>query len=689
MKEKYIKTTTCTMDCPDTCALEVTVADGKIEKIAGARDGHPTTRGFICSKVSRFAERVYHQDRLLYPLKRSGPKGSGKFTRISWEEAIGEITRRFRVIIEKWGGEAIMPYHYGGSNGMLGDGFLDYYYFAKLGASRCQRTLCAAPTTAVAAGMYGKMPGVAYEDYPRAKSILIWGANPKVSNIHLVPFLKKAKRSGAFIAAVDPKLNFSSGEIDLHLPVFPGADLSLALGMIHYWRTNDLLDTEFLRQHAVGVETLLAAAEEWPVERAAAAARVNAEDILRLSRMYAESDPAVLRCGWGVERNRNGGQALAAILAMPALLGKFGVPGGGYTLSNSGAATLDHTKIFGNYRWNTRQINQTRLGQALNDTHLQPPLKALFVYNCNPAATVPDQNAIIQGLLREDLFTVVFEQVKTDTALYADILLPAVTFLEQREIKKGYGSYVVGGVQPVISPRGEAKPNEEVFAMLGRAMGWLDEPFYWDNATYMQKTAEALSINGASANPATFLEGKVQLYDFPGTTPVQFKTVFPRTGDGKIHLAPAALGKNPFQYHPVADEEYPLALVSPSNSKMITSTLGEFNYPELFLTIHPQDAAQRDIREGNTVRVFNELGEVICRVKVGEIVRPGVVSMPKGAWQKSSRNGRTSTALCPATVNEVAGGACYNDARVEVEKIVLKNKNFPGRRGSCRNTSIR
>jgi anaerobic selenocysteine-containing dehydrogenase len=518
--------------------------------------------------------------------------------------------------------------------------------------------------------MYGKMPGVAYEDYPRAKFILIWGANPKVSHIHLVPFLKKAKRKGAFIAAVDPKRNFSADEIDLHLPVFPGADLPLALGMIHYWQAAGLLDNDFVFQNTLGWEPLLSAAKEWPPERAAAAAKVKGEDIVRLAEVYAKSDPALLRCGWGVERNRNGGQALAAILAMPALLGKFGVPGGGYTLSNSGAATLDHSKIFGNYKWNTRQINQTQLGQALNENQLQPPLKALFVYNCNPVVTVPDQNAIIEGLLREDLFTVVFEQVKTDSALYADILLPAVTFLEQREIKKGYGSYVVGGVQPVIPPRGEAKPNEEVFAMLGRAMGWKDEPFYWDSETCMQKTAAALSMNGACGDLSSFREGRSQQYDFPGTSPVQFKTVFPRTGEGKIHLTPGELGKYPFQYLPVVEEQYPLALVSPANSKMISSTLGEFNYPELLLTIHPEDATKRGIQEGNTVRVFNDLGEVFCRVKLRENLRPGVVSMPKGAWQKSSRNGRTSTALCPATVNEVAGGACYNDARVEVEKVL-------------------
>jgi len=656
------------MDCPDACALEVTVADGKIEKISGARNGHPTTAGYICSKVSRFAERVYHKDRLLYPMKRSGAKGAGRFERISWEDAIGEITGRFKAISREWGSEAIMPYHYGGSNGILGDGFLDAYYFARLGASRCQRTLCAAPATAVATGMYGKMPGVAYEDYPRAKFILIWGANPKASNIHLVPFLREAKHNGAFIAVIDPRKNFSDTEIDLHLPVFPGADLPLALGMIHYWQENNLLDEAFLARHTVGAEPLLQAAEKWPPERAAAAAKVAVEDLAWLAQLYAESSPAVLRCGWGVERNRNGGQALAAILAMPALLGKFGVPGGGYTLSNSGAVKLDSSKIFGHYEWNTRLINQSQIGKILNDDRLRPPLKALFVYNCNPAATAPDQNAIIKGLQREDLFTVVFEQVLTDTALYADILLPAVTFLEQREIKKGYGSYVVGGVQPVIAPLGEAKPNEEVFALLGKAMGWPDEPFQWDTETYMEKVAGALSLNGERGELDTFSNGKIQHYQFSEAPPVQFKTALPQTADKKAHLTFEALGKNPFQYQPVFEEKFPLALISPANSKMISSSLGEFNYPELFLTLHPDDAAERGIRDGDTVRVFNSLGEVLCKCKVRDGVRRGVVSMPKGAWRKSSLNGLTSTALCPPTANEVAGGACFNDARVEVEK---------------------
>jgi anaerobic selenocysteine-containing dehydrogenase len=662
----HIVHTTCTMDCPDTCGLEVTVTDGAIQQIQGTHD-HPTTDGFICAKVARFARRVYHEDRLLFPMRRVGRKGDGQFARISWDEAINEVTTRFKSITQQWGSEAILPYHYGGSNGLLGDEFIDNFYFATLGASRMAKTLCAAPSTAVARDMYGRMPGVAFEDYVHAKCIIIWGANPKASNIHLVPYLRQAKKNGAFIASVNPTQVFSSQEIDLHLPVFPGTDLLVALAMIRLWRDAGRFDLQFLQEHADGLEPLLTQADQWTVERAAQEARVDPQAIRTLAQAYAEASPALIRSGWGIERNRNGGQALAAILAMPALLGKFGVRGGGYTMSNSGAAQLDSAQVFGPLSWQTRVINQTQLGEVLTQ-NLSPPIKGLFVYNCNVAVTAPDQNTILRGLAREDLFTVVSEQVVTDTAKFADILLPAVTFLEQREIKRAYGSYIVGGVQPVIAPMGEAKPNEEVFALLGQAMGWQHEPFFWNTETCMQKVAATLKLDRQAADLSTWKAGKGQRYDFPGLTPTQFDTVAPRTSDGKIHLTPPALGKTPFHYHPVQSDQFPLALISPSNSKMITSMLGEFNYPELWLTIHSQDARVRHINSGDTVRVFNNLGEVVCRAKVDNGVRPGVVAMPKGAWRKSSRNGLTSTALCPSHINEVGGGACFNDARVEVER---------------------
>lgn len=658
--------THCTMDCPDTCSLAVTVTNGRVQKIQGSHN-HPITDGFICDKVARFDRRLYHEDRLLYPLRRSGRKGTGQFVRISWEEAIEEITSRFKAIIQQWGGEAILPYHYGGSNGLLGEKFLDELYFATLGASRIAKTLCAAPSTEVASGMYGRMPGVAFEDYPLAKCIVIWGANPRATNIHLVPLLRQAKKNGAFIITVNPTQTFSAQEVDLHLPVFPGADLPIALSLIRTWKEAERFDLAFLQQHADGLEPLLAAADQWTIERAAEEARIDPQAIRTLAQVYAESSPAVIRAGWGTERNRNGGQALAAILAMPALLGKFGVRGGGYTMSNSGAAPLDVDKIFGPMHWQTRLINQTQLGAVL--THpLSPPVKGLFIYNCNPAVTVPDQNTVLRGLMREDLFTIVSEQVMTDTCHYADIILPAVTFLEQQEIRRSYGSYVVGGVQPVIPPCGEAKPNEEVFALLGRAMGWKHDPFTWTTDDCMRRVTDALQLARQPAELSTMQAGGNQRYDFPGATPIQFATVLPQTSDRKVHLTPPALGQHPFHYQPVQKAGFPLALISPSNNKMITSTFGEFNYPELRLAIHPTDATARRIQDGDLVRIFNELGEVICRAQINSRTREGVVALPKGAWRKSSRNGLTSTALCPADVNEVGGGACFNDARVEVEK---------------------
>jgi anaerobic selenocysteine-containing dehydrogenase len=402
-------------------------------------------------------------------------------------------------------------------------------------------------------------------------------------------------------------------------------------------------------------------------------------------------------------------------MAIPALLGKFGVRGGGYTLSNSGAAKLDMAKLFGvdspPARWATRELNMSQLGRLLtegvsgdsssgssggNKTHsssesptragdrslltsavanfrspperIMPPIQSLFVYDCNPVATAPDQNAILRGLAREDLFTIVHEQVMTDTARYADILLPAVTFLEQHEIKRSYGSYIVGGVQPAIEACGEAMPNEWVFARLGRAMGFSDEPFGWDTATSMRQVADALSLSGQPCDPALALNGDVQGYPFAGGGPVQFQNVKPLTSDGKVHLTPPVLGSAPFRYQPVYQERYPLALVSASNNKMISSTLGEFNYPELWLTLNPADAAARGISDSAEVRVFNDLGEVRCRARISDRMREGVCGLPKGAWRKSSRNGQTSTALCPQQVNEVGGGACFNDARVQVER---------------------
>jgi len=654
---KEIVKTTCTMDCPDTCTLDVSVENGKIVDINGNKD-NPVTNSFICSKVSKFAERVYHKDRVLYPMKRIGEKGEGQFKRISWDQAIETIASKFNSVIKEFGGESILPYHYGGSNGMLGDDFIDDYFFSKIGASQIAKTLCATPTSLVNKGMFGKMPGVAFDDYPHAKFILIWGANPKASNIHLVPFLKKAKKNEAFIAVVDPVNNFSDSEIDFHLPVKPGTDLPVALAMINYLNEKNHIDWAFVKSNSLRWEKLIEEAGDWRLEKAAKIAGIEADDIIKLAEKYANTNPAIMRCGWGLERNRNGGQAVAAVMAMPALLNKYGVKGGGHTMSNSGAVKFDKTKIFTDFNWQTRILNMTRLDSILNELS-DPPIKALYVYNCNPVATVPNQNAIIEGIKREDLFTVVHEQVFTDTTKYADIVLPAVTFTEQHEVKKGYGNYIIGDVKPAINPEGERKSNEDVFIMLAKSMNLESVGFKYNTLSLKQEVQNQLKIKDSSVN----------YIKFENESPVQFVNVFPRTADGKINFCPDVLGQNAFQFKAEDNNQYLFQLITPANNKMISSTFGEFNYPEMFATINPIDAEKLNISSDDKIKLFNELGEVVCKVKVSEKIRQGVISIPKGAWQKSSINGLTSTALCPSTISDVGGGACYNDARVDLQKI--------------------
>ena len=658
--------TTCPLDCPDACALEVVVQEGRVQKIGGGRN-HPDTAGFICSKVAGFHRRLEHEDRLLHPMRRVGAKGEASFEPISWPEAITEVTQRFQAIREGWGGEAIVLFHYGGSNGLLTDDLLDDFYFRKLGASRLEKTICAAPTTEVAKGMYGKMPTTAFQDFPLARCILIWGANPKASNIHLVPYLREAKSRGTFIAVVDPMRNFSEAEVDLHLPILPGTDLPVALAMIDHFVRTGLLDETFVEHNVVELEPLFEQAQTWSLEQAAEVSGVPAQSIQQLAEIYAKSEPALIRCGWGLERNRNGGQAVAAVLALPALLGKFGVRGGGYAMSNSGAYSFERQQLLGDMDEETRSLNMTQLGRWLNDP-LEPPVKGLFVYNANPVATVPDQNAVLRGLSRTDLFTVVFDQVVTDTAAFADLLLPAVTFLEGNDLRAGYGSYAFGGIKPVIQAYGEARSNQAVFAELGRSMGWDDPPFLWSEEELLLRALEAIELAGQPPRMLDLAEGRTTPVEFEGGAPVQFSTVFPRTPDGKVHLAPEVLGKTPYRFleNPVSD--FPLALITPSSSRRTNSTFGELETEPVRAKLHPDDALRRDIEPGDRVRIHNDLGEVVCLADVGSAVRPGVVVIPKGAWRKASFNGYTANALCPDHINEVANAACFNDARVEVEK---------------------
>jgi anaerobic selenocysteine-containing dehydrogenase len=660
--------TACPLDCPDCCSLEVTVERGRITKIDGSRRA-PSTDGIICGKVRRFDRRVYSDERIQHPGLRQGPKGQGQHARITWEEALDLIAEKMREARSRFGAESVLPYYYGGSNGILTNEYEDARFFRRFGASRLARTICAAPTGAASAAMYGKMPGVAYPDYEHARLIVIWGCNPSASGIHLVPHIKRAQDAGARLVVIDPRQTALARQADLHLAVRPGTDLPVALAVLRTLFEDGRADTAFLEAHASGVDELRGVARDWTIERSAEVAGVQAADLRTFAEWYASSSPAVIRCGWGQERNRNGGGATMAVLALPSVAGKFGVRGGGYTMSNSGVWGIQAEALVGVPAPDTRLVNMNQLGRALTE-YDAPPVSVLFVYNSNPAATAPDQNRVLEGLRRDDLFTVVFEQVMTDTARYADLVLPATTFLEQYDIAKGYGAYHLQLVQPVIAPVGEARPNHEVFRQLGARLGLneavADEDDLGEAGALMELASQLPGDLGTAV-----LEGKPA--ELPGGgRPVQFVDVMPHTSDGRVHLFPQEIapeaGLYSYRTDPATDK-YPLSLISPASERTVSSTLGELRPGIARLRMHPQDAQPRSIGEGDPVRIFNDLGDVHCEASVTPEIRPGTIALPKGLWSRSTFNGSTANALVPDSLTDMAGGACFNDARVQVELL--------------------
>jgi len=664
---EHIVETACPLDCPDGCSLNVTVQDGRITKIDGSTS-NPITDGYICAKVRRFGERVYGSDRLLYPSVRKGPKGEGaRFERVSWDEALNLVADRMREARDTWGAESILPYSYGGSNGLLTQDTGDATLFRRLGASRLARTVCAAPTGAANGALYGKMPSVTYQDYPEARLIIVWGLNPSASGIHMVPYLREAQRRGAKLIVIDPRTTPLAKQADLHLALRPGTDLPIALAMHRHLFEGGFADRAFLEQHTHNADRLRQKAQTWTFERAAAEADVPVELVARLAEWYATTSPALIRCGWGQERNRNGGNSSLAILALPAVAGKFRVRGGGYAMSNTEAWGIQRTWI-GAPEASTRRINMNQLGRVL--TEGDPPVKVLFVYNSNAAATSPDQRRVLRGLERTDLFTVVFEQVMTDTTHYADVLLPATTFLEGYDIPRAYGPIGLRLARPVIEAVGEARSNAEVFGELLRLLDLREDT---DPVGELEEMLDVFSKMPAAIGHALRDDGAA-VPPFDGR-PIQFVDVMPRTSDGKVDLFPAGLereapeGLYTYRADP-ATAEFPLALISPASERTISSTLAELPRPEVRLLMHPTDAAARHLDDGVPVRIFNALGEVRCNLQIGSWIRPGTVSLPKGLWRRHTSNGYTANALVPDTLTDLGGGACFNDARVQVEAVV-------------------
>ena len=655
--------TACPLDCPDSCTIDVTVENGRVVKIDGG-DENPITRDFICGKVRRFADRIYGEDRLLYPAVRQGAKGHGTFSRVTWGEALDLIATRMEDIRDHKGAEAILPFCYGGSNGLLTQDTNDAALWRAFGTSRLARTVCAAPTGAANMALYGKMAGVTYQDYPHARLIILWGVNPAASGIHLVPVPRaKRKRPGhGWSSSIRARRRWHGRRRS----TWPCARAPISRSRSPCTDSCSRKVTPirpFLAEHTTGAEQLRARAAEWTFERAADVAGIDAADLRRLAELYVATSPALVRCGWGLERNRNGGAAAAAVLALPSVAGKFAVRGGGYSMSNSTALGIKAAAWMNDTpEPPTRIVNMNHLGRALLE-YDSPSVDMLFVYNCNPLATMPDQNRVLEGLQREDLFTVVFDQVFTDTARYADVVLPSTTFLENYDIARGYGSISLQLVRPVIEPVAEARSNPEVFSQLAARLGLGEAEEEID-------TLMRISGRLPAAIGAELMERGSITPPFDGA-PIQFVDVFPLTADRKVHLFPDELDRQApggfYSYRAdPATERYPLALISPASEKTVSSMMGELRKRAAMVQMNPLDAKMRGLSHEDPVRVYNDLGEVHVPLAINEDIRPGTVSLSKGLWRKSTYNGSTSNALVPDSLTDVAGGACFNDARVEV-----------------------
>ncbi|MCB9398735.1 MAG: molybdopterin-dependent oxidoreductase [Acidobacteria bacterium] len=652
--------THCPMDCPDTCSIEVDTSGPQVRLSGGSNS---PTHGFICGKVAHFHRRLDPHNRILTPLRRSGPKGSGQFEPASWDDVLTAIVDRFQQLSQTFGPACLLPVNYGGSNGVLSDGIVDQTLFARLGASDLDRTICAAMTTTISAEMYGKMPGPHFSALAHAALNVVWGANPKASNIHLVPFLKEARKAGGKLVVIDPIARFSAHECDLHLALRPGSDAALALALIQHFRENNQIDHTFLAHHTDHADVLFRSAAEWSIPRAAEFCGLAEQDILTLAFWLVEAQPAWIRCGWGLERNRNGGRSIAAVLAIPAVLNLF-QKGGGYLLSNSGAARLKPSQVFSLPATDRRLINMSQLAHAL-ETLDDPPLKGLFIYNANPVATLPNQKKLVEHLQREDLFSVVFDQVFTDSALLADWVLPATTFLEHFDLRAGYGTLRMAGVQPVMPPVGESRSNVSVFQELAKRFGFDDPVFLTPEPELIRQIAATSPLLADRSLDTLVQGGGIELRP---EDPQFFIDAFPLTPNQKINLAPPSL--NPSGYAPEpAKALYPFQLISPATGHTISSTFGEFEKGPLPLHMNPEDAARLGLRPGDRVKAWNDLAEVHFQLHVTSKIRPGVVMSPKGLWRKQALNGWTVNALCPDHVCSVGGGACYFDAQVAVAAV--------------------
>ncbi len=667
----------CPFDCPDTCSLSVSVDEGRIVKVRGSHAA-PYTAGVICNKVARdMGAFVHGPGRLRHPLRRIGAKGSGRFERISWDAALDEVHERVTGVIARWGPQAVMPLNYAGPHGLLAGDSMSARFFNRLGATQLyRRALCGGVRNEAWAGTYGAVPGCPPELAEAAALNVVWGNNATVSNLHLVRSIRRASRAGGRFVVVDPLRTKIAGQADLHLQLRPGTDVLLAWAVAVELERMGALDDRFIAAHVLGFEAFMGRAREWPAERAAAVCGLGADQIRRFARWLAEATTLVLAPGNGLERGRNGGSGIRAAIALPALLGKLG-RGGGIVLGASNAfpktpAKLQRPDLI---PAGTRTLNINDIGRHLADDDIDPPLRALFIYNHNPIVVHPDQNRMRRGLAREDLFAVGIELAMTESMTRCDVVLPAATHFEYADLYPSYGHHWLQRAEAVIPPLAEALPNTEIFRRLAARFGFAEPCFEASDAELMDDAVDAADPRLGGVRPSRISTGRALPMTGPDGAPlVLYDNIFPATPSGKVELESATLAR---RWGAAAllpgwrerDASYPLMLVSPASDRRISSTLGGLagQHQAPSLQMNPSDAAARKLEPGIDVRVWNDRGDVVLRLDLTDAVPPGVVASEKGAWLATSRSGQTISALVSADLRaDLAEGACFNDTPVEV-----------------------
>jgi len=677
----------CPHDCPDTCALLVTVENGRAVDIAGAPD-HPTTRGTLCTKVARYLERTYAKDRVLHPLRRAGPKGSGRFERIGWEEALDTIAERFKAIAASSDGpQAILPYSYAGTMGLVQSSSMDRRFFHRLGASLLDRTICATAGKEGYAATIGASIGTDLEQFEHAKLILIWGSNPIVSNLHLWGRVQEAKRRGAALVAIDPYRSLSAEKCHRHLAPLPGTDAALALGMMHVLVAENLLDRDYIERYTLGFDRLAERVREYPPARAADITGLAVEEIVTLAREYGTIKPAAIRLNYGLQRHAGGGMAVRTIACLPALVGAWRDPAGGVLLSSSGAYPVDRDALERPdlIRNRPRTVNMSAIGNALTET-CDPPIRAIYVYNSNPVAVAPESRKVAAGFGREDLFCVVHDVFLTDTADFADIVLPATTQLEHFDVHSSYGHLYVLANNPAVQPLGEAKPNSEVFRLLARRMGFEEACFRQSDEDIARHAfssshprARGLDWNAMKAKgwqrlavPETFAPFAQGGFPTPSGKCEFYSETLARRG---LDPLPAYVPpRESAASNPELARRYPLAMISPPARHALNSTFA--NLPLFlehertpWLELNPGDAAARGIATGDRVRAYNDRGELTLTARVSEAARPGVVVALSIWWRKLSPDGNNANALTGQALTDLGKAATFYDCLVQVERI--------------------